>query len=190
MRMISVMSRRLALAVGGAAALLLAGLAAPASAQVSEDGLFVQEWIPRGEDLPAQLEQARRDGKHLVLLWETPNCERCALFHQERLDDPDLVEHIRDSALVVQLNRLGARPVIGFDGETTTESALAASFAMAGAPTLQILRQEIGEGDIKESEVMRQHGYQPPEIVRAMFDYVAERGYEEKFFAQWYRDRQ
>lgn len=176
-----------------ATAAILALSAAGAAAQTAEDGLFAQDWIDRAGDLPAQLQSARDQGKHLVLLWETPNCDRCGLFHQQYLADPDFASYVRDRAVIVQINRLGTAPVTGFDGAATTEGELATSFAMGGAPTLQFLKQEVAAGDIRDSEVMRQSGYregpQHGDVLRAMFEYVAEGAYTEKFFPQWFRDR-
>ncbi|MGD1871050.1 MAG: thioredoxin family protein [Neomegalonema sp.] len=184
-------ARLMGLALAGAVVLISTP---DARAQNHADGLNAQERVARAGDLPAQLDAARAEGKHLVLLWETPNCDRCNSFHQLYLADPDFSEFVQERAVIVQINRQGANPVVDFDGAATTEAELSKKYAMGGAPTLQFLKETVSEGDIKDSEVMRQSGYREGDqhrtVLRAMFDYVAERGYQEKFFAQWFRDRQ
>lgn len=175
-------SRRVVLA--GSAAMLLAwsGARSLAQAVLTEDGLYRQPWfLDSLLELADDLEAAARQGKRFVIMWELRGCPYCRDTHLVNFARPEIAAYVRANFDILQLNLIGAREVVDFDGERLREKRLAEKYGVRVTPTLQFFAERI-EGAAAKSprarEVARLQGYFEPRAFLAAFRFVAERGYE------------
>jgi thioredoxin-related protein len=177
--MVNVLSRRgiLAAAAGLLSAPSLAERAA-AQAVLTEDGLYRQPWfIDSLLELADDLDAATKQGKRFVLLWELRGCPYCKKTHEVNFARPDIAQFVPARFDVLQLNILGDREVVDFDGERLSEKRLGAKYGVRGTPTLQFIRAPaagLGALPPREREVARIHGYMEPDPFLAMFRKMAE----------------
>ncbi|MGB0440942.1 MAG: thioredoxin family protein, partial [Paracoccaceae bacterium] len=90
---------------------LVGGLAAPwgptaaQAAELGDDGLHKQPWMrDTFLDLREDLDEARAEGKRLVLFFEQRGCIYCTKMHTEVFSDPAVSDYIDENFFVVQLN--------------------------------------------------------------------------------------
>jgi thioredoxin-related protein len=172
----------------------------PASAQALriepiylDDGRPSQDWFLNSflilkEDLSASAAQ----GQRFAILWDQRGCPYCLEMHKVNFGDPAVSRYIRERFNILQLDMLGSREVTDFDGQVLTEKELARKYGVAGTPTIQFLPERAEGVDGKRGravEVVRMPGYFKPEHFIAMFEYVAERGYDRESFAQYIKAR-
>ncbi len=94
---------------------------------------------------------------------------------------PEIETYIKTRFELLQLNLVGAREVIDFDGEKLSEKQLAEKYAVRFTPTVQFFPEQIGDIAKKrprEREITRSQGYLPPAQFLATFRFIAERAYE------------
>jgi len=95
--------------------------------------------------------------------------------------DPAVAGFIKDRFEILQLNILGGREVVDFDGERLPEKGMAAKYRVRGTPTVQFF-PDAGAGlesrAPPDREVFRMQGYLQPKDFRTMFAFVADKGYE------------
>lgn len=179
MRMMKGLSRRAVLAAG-AGALLVPALPKSLAAQavLTEDGLHRQPWfIDSLLELPDDLEAASKQSKRLVVMWEMRGCPYCTKTHDVNFARPDIAAFIPARFDLLQLNILGDREVVDFDGERLSEKRLAAKYGVRGTPTFQFFREPSAGLAVRkpmEREVARLFGYTEPDRFLAMFKRMAE----------------
>jgi len=173
------LSRRLFLAGG---ALLASPSAARSAAVLTEDGLYSQPWflqslLELADDLPTATEKHKR----FAIMWELKGCPYCKDTHTINFAKPEVETYIKERFDILQLNIIGAREVVDFDGERLSEKRLAEKYGVRFTPTLQFFPESV-EGLAKkkprEREVARLQGYLEPRQFLATFRFVVERGYE------------
>src|SRR5947207_6927190 len=131
-------TRRYLLAGGVAMAANLAGMRARAEPVLAEDGLYKQPWFLESFlELADDLQGAANLGKRLAVMWELRGCPYCRETHLVNFADQAIADYIRANFEVLQLNLLGARKVIDFDGRELTEQELAERYAIRFTPTVQ-----------------------------------------------------
>ena len=169
-------------------ALLLALFAAlPASAAqsasvLSDDGLYVQPWflqslLELGDDLTGATEKRKR----FAIVWELKGCPYCKDIHLINFARPEIESYIKERFEILQLNIIGSREVVDFDGEKLSEKRLAEKYGVRFTPTFQFFPDSADGLDKKkprDREVLRSQGYLKPEPFLATFRFVAERAYE------------
>jgi thioredoxin-related protein len=180
-------SRRLLLT--GSAASMLAALPgevlpgqARAEAVLTEDGIYRQPWfldslLELADDLVAASEKKKR----LAVMWELRGCPYCKETHLVNFARPDISAFVQQHFEILQLNLIGSREVVDFDGEKLSEKALAQKYDVRYTPTFQFFPDSTAALSGKrprEREVVRTQGYLHPPQFLAMFRYVAERAYE------------
>jgi thioredoxin-related protein len=175
-------SRRLLLT--GSATSMLAALpdAARAEAVLTEDGIYRQPWfldslLELADDLAAASEKKKR----LAVMWELRGCPYCKETHLVNFARPDISAFVQQHFEILQLNLIGSREVVDFDGEKLSEKALAQKYDVRYTPTFQFFPDSAAALSGKrprEREVVRAQGYMHPPQFLAMFRYVAERAYE------------
>ncbi len=181
----------------GALALSAAGLAAagvPArAAEINDDGLYTQPWfLQTFLDLKEDLAEVTAGGRHLAVIWEQRGCPYCKEMHRVNFAVPRIADFVRANFGVIQLNVFGSRVVTDFDGEEIEERRLARKYEVIYSPTVQFFPMAPGMVDGKvgrEAEVFRISGYLKPPHFLTMFEYVAERAYENTPFRAYLRDR-
>lgn len=137
------------------AAAMLAAPGTDAAPKLGEDGLLREPWFLESFlDLPDDLAAAAAAGKRLAVLWELKGCPFCLRLHRETLVDTEVERFVRAALDVVQLDIIGARPVIAIDGVRLPEKALARRDGVVGTPVMQVF-----EGG---AETARLTGFLPP----------------------------
>ncbi len=155
-----------------------------------EDGMHVQEWFHNGFlDLSEDLEEARSQGKRLVIIWEQKGCPYCKRMHEVNLRIPRIVDSIKDNFVVIQMNMWGDREVTDFDGEVLKEKDLVNKWGILYTPTTIFFPESVAEvagRNGKEAEVLRIPGYFKPFHFYFLYRYVRTNGYKEQpNFQRW-----
>lgn len=190
-------SRRVFLA-GAAAGAVMAVHPLPAAEllpepQTNDEGLYEQPFFMQSFlNLSEDLEEARSDGKRFAVIWEQAGCSYCKEMHMVNLRKPEIYNYISDNFAVVRLNLWGSRAVTDFDGETLEERKLARKWRVNFTPTIQFFPgslEEVGNQSGASIEVARMPGYFKPFSFLTMFEYVADRAYEEAGFQRYLQDK-
>lgn len=175
------MSTRRQILLGSLAA-VLAPAGVRAQAVLGDDGLYHQPWFLQSLlELSDDLQTTTRDGKRFAIIWELRGCPYCRETHLVNFAQPEIEGYVRKNFDVLQLNIVGAREVIDFDGEKLPERRLAEKYGVRFTPTVQFFPDQIGGLELKkprEREIVRAQGYLAPAQFLAMFRFVAERAYE------------
>ena len=176
------LSRREFLAGSAAAGLCLAPAAARAEAMLTEDGFYREPWflesfLELADDLAAASEKKKR----LAIMWELRGCPYCKETHLVNFAKPEITNFIKDRFEILQLNIIGSREVIDFDGAKLSEKALAQKYGVRYTPTIQFFPDTVAglaAKAPKDREVHRIQGYLAPPAFLTMFRFVSERAYE------------
>lgn len=181
-------TRRLVLAAALAAPILPAWAEEP---RLTDDGLFTEEWFLQSLlELPDDLALASSNGKRLAIMWELKGCPYCRETHIKNFGDPAIADFIRQRFEVLQLNVIGARTVVDFDGEQLSEKALAEKYGVRFTPTFQFFPEgaaAMAGKKPREREVARAQGYLEPRHFLALFRFVAEKAYEKTTLRDYLR---
>ena len=190
------MMNRRKFSTGTALALATAGLA-PAivtganAVEVDENGLHVQDWFLQSfmeiaEDQSTLSEQ----DKHLVLLFEQRGCPYCKQMHEVNFAVPEITDYIKQHFGVLQINLWGSNPVTNLDGTEMEEKEFARQLNVNFTPTIIFLRQGDLTGiPIVLAQAARMPGYLKPFHFLSMFEFVAEKHYEEDTFQNYLKEK-
>jgi thioredoxin-related protein len=175
-------TRRSLIAGSGALAVSLVGPRLRAEPVLSEDGLYRQPWFVESFlELADDLQAAGLAGKRFAIMWELRGCPYCKETHLVNFARPDISAFIQQNFEILQLNLIGSREVVDFDGEKLSEKRLAQKYDVRYTPTFQFFPDNataLAGKKPRDREVTRAQGYMPPPQFLAMFRYVAERAYE------------
>jgi len=179
--------------IRGSAA-LAASLIVPrvrAAPVLTDDGLYRQPWFLESFlELADDLQGAANAGKRFAIAWELRGCPYCKETHLVNFARPDIESYIKANFEILQLNIIGSRKVMDFDGSEISEKALAAKYGVRFTPTFQFFPESIASLAAKppeKREVARAPGYLKPEDFLALFRFVREKGYETKSFRDYLR---
>ncbi len=169
---------------GVGAAGLVGLMGAPAVAGRARIAGFEPEpWFAESSlDLAKDLAAAAAAGKFLALLWEQNGCHYCAELHAVNFQDPEIVNYGKTHFHTIQMDLWGDRKIKDFDGETRTEGAIARGRFVRATPVMLFF-------DAKGTEVFRMPGYAPPPLFMAVYQFVAEKGFEAGSFRSWVKNR-
>ncbi len=178
------MISRRSFTAGTAASALIARPSGVAWAQavMTDDGYYSEPWFLESFlELADDLTAASEKGKRLALMWELRGCPYCKETHLVNFARPEIAGYIQQRFEILQLNIVGSRDVVDFDGEKLSEKAFARKYGVRYAPTFQFFPEStsgLKDKSPREREVARFQGYvRPPEFLAA-FRFVAEHGYE------------
>ncbi|MRU16997.1 DUF255 domain-containing protein [Roseovarius sp. A21] len=131
-----------------ASLLVMIGLALPAAAaEIGDDGLHKESWMRETFlDMAEDLEEARAEGKRLVLMVEQRGCIYCKKMHEEVYPDETISTYIEENFFVVQLNLHGSREMVDFDGDVRSERDMLRKWGILFTPTVIFLPEEVEEG--------------------------------------------
>lgn len=193
------MTRRALLKDIGVSALALGaagGLAQRALAEepiLTEDGLYRQPWFLESFlELGDDLETSASSGKRFAVMWELKGCPYCKETHFVNFADPAINDYVRSNFDILQLNIIGSRRVLDFDGEELAEKDLAQKYGVRFTPSFQFFPESAeGLADLppREREVARLQGYMKPEHFLAMFKYVDAGAYDDMSFREYLRQQ-
>ena len=153
-----------------------------AEAVLTEDGLYKQSWFLESFlELADDLSAASEKSKRFATMWELRGCPYCKETHLVNFAKPEIEGFVKEKFDILQLNVVGSRPVIDFDGERLSEKRLAEKYGVRFTPTFQFFPETatgLAQKKPRDREVARAQGYLEPKHFLAMFRFVAERAYE------------
>ena len=171
--------RAVMMAAGG---LVLPAPPAGATALMTEDGIYREDWfLDSFLELADDLEDTAAKGKRLAVMWELRGCPYCRETHLVNFAQSDIETYIRARFEIVELNIVGSHYVTDFDGKKLREKELAAKYGVHYTPTIQFFPDHVAAFAGKsphQREVHRIQGYLAPKDFIRMFAYVAEHAYE------------
>lgn len=172
-------------------ALLLALVAAPACAEIGEDGLHKQDWFALTfKDVAEDIATAAKEGKRLVLVFEQRGCIYCAAMHEKILSQPEVRDYIRDNFMVVLMNLFGDEEVTDLDGAALPEKQMARRWGVVFTPTLLFMPETAPQGGAAaQAAVATMPGAFGKLTFLNMFRWVREKGYEGEEHFQKYHAR-
>ena len=166
----------------------------PAAAEapvLNDDGLYEQPFFVQSFlDLAEDLELAADSGKRFAVMWELRGCPYCKETHLVNFADPEIRDFVSGNFDILQLNLVGSREVVDFDGEAMEERALARKWGVRFTPTTQFFPEtldQVAGRKGNEAEVARMPGYFRPPHFLAMFRFVQEKAYETTGFNDYLR---
>jgi thioredoxin-related protein len=159
---------------------------ARAAPVLTDDGLYKEPWFLESFlELADDLHGAAKEGKRFAIMWELKGCPYCKETHFVNFAQARISDYIKAYFEVLQLNIIGSRKVIDFDGTELSEKALAQKYGVRFTPTFQFFPERAGPLKAlqpAQREVARLPGYMRPGDFLAMFRYVREKAYESKSF--------
>ncbi len=160
---------------------------------LTDDGLYKEPWfLDSFLNLADDLEDARKEGKRFVVMWELKGCPYCRETHFVNFAQARISDYIRSNFAVLQLNIIGSLKVTDFDGEQLSEKALATKYGVRFTPTFQFFAERAGPlKDLapQKREVARAPGYMRPDDFLAMFRFVREKAYEKGSFRDFLKSQ-
>ena len=186
------LTRRSLLGGTAAGALAIVGARpALAEAALNEDGLYHEPWFLQSLlELADDLDAAAAQNKRFAIMWELRGCPYCRDTHLINFAKPAITDYIKARFDILQLNILGAREVVDFDGEKLPEKQFAGKYGVRFTPTFQFFPQVsagLARRKPREREVVRAQGYLVPDSFLALFKFVAERVYEKESLPEYLR---
>ncbi|CCE04838.1 putative thioredoxin-like protein; SoxW precursor [Bradyrhizobium sp. STM 3843] len=183
------MTRRAFVALAPAVIAAAAQLPAKAEPVLGDDGLYHEPWfLSSFLDLRDDLETAATEGKRLAIMWELRGCPYCRETHLVNFADQEIASYIRANFQVLQLNLIGSRKVVDFDGKEASEKELAEKYAIRFTPTFQFFPSSsdgLAQKEPMAREVARAPGYLKPRHFLAMFRFVREQAYQHGTFLEY-----
>jgi len=130
-------------------------------------------------NLKEDLSEAKRAKRGLMIIYEQEGCPYCAQMHKVNFSDRETVDLITKNFDVVQMDTLGSRVVVDFDGKTMTEKKLAEKLRVQYVPLVGFFGPD-------GKEIFRLPGYfQQPDMFRTGLRYVFEKQYEKVPFSEY-----
>ncbi len=185
-------SRRSFLA-GSALGAALVPLTQPARGEpaLGDDGLYHEPWFLESLlELADDLDGAAAQGKRFAIMWELRGCPYCRDTHVINFAKPEITDFVKARFDILQLNIIGAREVVDFDGEKLPEKRFAEKYGVRFTPTFQFFAERsagLAARKPREREVARAQGYMVPDNFLAMFKFVSERAYERESLPDYMR---
>ncbi len=163
----------------------------PARAEIGDDGLHKQPWMPvTFKDMAEDLQTARDEGKRLAIIFEQRGCIYCTKLHEEVFTDPEVADFIKANFMVVQMNLFGDEEVTDFDGEALSEKQMAKRWGVLFTPTILFMPEDVPtEGTAAEASVSTMPGAFGKYTTLHMFQWVSEKGYDGPEHFQKYHAR-
>ena len=190
------MKRRLIL-LAGLIALSVSSIADPASTAiaaeakrfepvVTDDGLLAQPWfLTSFLDLKEDHAEAMANDKRFAVIWELRGCPYCKVLHTTNLARPNIQKLAHSNFEILQLNIIGSRKVVDFDGEELTEKQLARKHGVRFTPSMQFFGKTVSEETGAKNEVARMAGYYKPFHFYTLLEFVSSGAYERTKFRQY-----
>ncbi|MBI2311808.1 MAG: thioredoxin fold domain-containing protein [Betaproteobacteria bacterium] len=117
-------------------------------------------------DLSADIKEAAREKKRLMLYFGQDGCPYCAELMRVNFRQKDIVDKTRSRFEAIALNIWGDREVNWVDGKSYIEKDFAAALKVQFTPTLLFL-------DERGEVALRVNGYFPPHKFHAALDYAS-----------------
>ena len=110
----------------------------------TEDALWRHDWyIDSFLNLRDDFEEAKRQGKRFVVMFEQRGCIYCVKLQTKTMSRKYINDYARKNFAILQLNMWGDREVVDFDGKTMTEKQLAARWGAIFTPTIVFYKDDL-----------------------------------------------
>ncbi len=153
---------------------------------IGDNGLHIQDWfLDSFFDLKEDRADAAAEGKSLVVLFEQRGCPYCAEMHRVNFARKEITDYIKKNFVVVQVDLWGSREMTDFDGSQLPEKKLARKWRVNFTPTVVFIKPGTEKAEPFEMEVARIPGYFKPFHFLSMFEFVAEKKYDEMPFQRY-----
>ena len=129
-------------------------------------------------DFRDDIQEARGQGKHVMVFLHFDECPYCARMLKENFVGGSSREFIETNFDVIGVNVLGSLEVTWIDGATYTERALAARLEVFATPTIVFLGPD-------GAKVLQLTGYRDPPALRYALEYVQSSSYRTQFFTTY-----
>lgn len=124
-----------------------------AAAELGDDGLHKTAWFrDTFKDLQEDYDEAKSEGKRLVIIVEQRGCIYCQDMHEGAFLDARVLKMLESDYYPVQMDLHGANEMVDTDGEALEERAAARKWGVMFTPTMIFLPSEIDT----EKSVMQQ----------------------------------
>ena len=112
---------------------------------LTDDGLYHEPWFLESLlELADDLDAAAAQSKRFAIMWELRGCPYCRDTHLINFAKPEIADFIKARFDILQLNIIGAREVVDFDGEKLPEKRLAEKYGVRFTPTFQFFPEALG----------------------------------------------
>jgi thioredoxin-related protein len=166
-------------------AVLMLALVGPAGAQTAPGKLTggvkytLPPWFKLGfMDFKHDVEDARKQGKHVMAFMHLDECPYCERMLQENFVSGENQAFMRKNFDVIGINIRGDLEVAWIDGKTYSERALAQHLKVIATPTVVLL-------DLDGNKVLQLNGYRDPLAFRYALEYVQSNTYRKQSFAEY-----
>jgi len=153
----------------------------PVAAQtvMGDDGLHKAPWMhDTFKDMREDLDDARAEGKRLLVIWEQRGCIYCRKFHEKVAPKQRINAMLSDEFYVVQMNLFGDVEVTDFDGEVLSERDMAMKWGIMFTPTFMFFAPEVDEDvTAAEAAVVTMPGAFGYYTTANLFRWVLDEGY-------------
>jgi thioredoxin-related protein len=133
-------------------------------------------------DFQQDLDEARKQGKHLLVFLHLDECPYCARMLKENFRSGDNQAYLQKHFDVVALNIRGDRELVWVDGATHTEKELARALKVVATPTIVFL-------DLDGRKVLQLNGYRDPRAFRDVLEYIHGQHYRTQGLNDYVRGR-
>ena len=114
------------------------------AAELGDDGLHKPDWLrDTFKDLQEDYEEARAEGKRLLVLVEQRGCIYCREMHEKTFTDPRVQAMLEEVYFPVQVNLHGDIEIVDLDGDALTEKSAARKWGVLFTPTMILLPLEV-----------------------------------------------
>lgn len=161
-------------------ALVALVMAVPLSAaELGDDGLHKTDWFrDTFKDLQEDYEEARAEGKRLLIIFEQRGCLYCKDMHEGAFKDERVLKHLTETYYPVQLDLYGANEMVDTDGESLEERLAARKWGVMFTPTMVFMPPEIDlEKPANQQAVAIMPGAFAPGTTYDLMTWVAEQRY-------------
>ncbi len=131
-------------------------------------------------DFSEDVAEAAADNKRLMIYFGQNGCPYCEKLHNDSFYQSSIVKKIRSNFDSIAINIFGDIEVTWIDGNDYTEKELTKKLGIQFTPSLLFLDED-------GKEILTVAGYQPPQKMLALLDYVANKKETEEPFADYIR---
>jgi thioredoxin-related protein len=145
-----------------------------------EELLQYPDWFKKSFlDLPADLQEAKQDGKQgIVLYFGQKRCAYCKMLLEVNFGLTDITTYTRRHFDIIPIDIWSSEELTTLSGETLTQRDFALREKTNFTPSLIFFNQQ-------GAEVLRLRGYYPPYQFRAALEYVADQHYHNEGFPDY-----
>jgi thioredoxin-related protein len=130
------------------------------------------------KDLQEDYEEARAEGKRLLIIFEQRGCLYCKDMHEGAFMDERVLKHLTETYYPVQLDLYGANEMVDTDGESLEERLAARKWGVMFTPTMVFMPPEIDlEKPANQQAVAIMPGAFAPGTTYDLMTWVAEQRY-------------